>query len=67
MTSSRERNTDSIASFQKANLVIVIASNETQNDDVVFFTLIVVNCANFDSTHDGVLFRMLFEDFILDK
>ena len=48
---SRKSDTNSVASLKETNLVHVIVSYQRQNDDFVFFSLIVINCCDFDPSH----------------
>lgn len=51
LNSSGESNTNSVAGFEESNLVQMIVSYQGKNDDFVFFTLIVINCGNFNPSH----------------
>jgi hypothetical protein len=45
---TRQSNTDSVASFEEAYLIFVVAPYETQDDYVVFLALVVVYGSDFD-------------------
>lgn len=41
---ARESDTNTVASFQESDAVIAVASDQAQNDNVVFFSLEPVDC-----------------------
>ena len=51
LNSSGESDTNSVAGFKETNLVHVIVSYQGQNDNFVFFSLIVINCGDFNTSH----------------
>ena len=57
--SSGQRHADPIISLQEANLSLVVASDQRQQDDVVLLPLIVVHCSNCNAREIFSLHQLL--------